>query len=234
MFWSQILSTFEWESVLQILLAVVLGGAVGLEREFSGRPAGLRTHILVCMGSTIIVLTSTAVPRLFGESYHEVVRVDPGRIAAGIVTGIGFLGAGAILRKGSFVRGLTTAACIWFAAALGIVIGMRFYPLAVCSTLIVILVLRVDDLFETRISSPIYRVLTAVVSAKESKAFSERCRTLLKQHRIRIQDVDYAYDREGDVVKITFHIKLRRALESPMIVDDLVKEAGVQSIRWQD
>src|SRR5512143_587908 len=111
----------EADAVLRLLLAILLGGAIGLERESRGRPAGLRTHILVCLGATIIMIASTRMGELTQVlSSTSRVQVDPGRIAAGIVTGIGFLGAGAIIRIGDLVRGLTTAGCIWFVAALGI------------------------------------------------------------------------------------------------------------------
>jgi putative Mg2+ transporter-C (MgtC) family protein len=110
--------------MLRLALAILLGGAIGLERESRGRPAGLRTHILVCLGATIIMIASTQMA-ILSQALPQAsrIQVDPGRIAAGIVTGIGFLGAGAIIRIGDLVRGLTTAGCIWFVAALGITIG---------------------------------------------------------------------------------------------------------------
>jgi putative Mg2+ transporter-C (MgtC) family protein len=225
---------FDWEILIQILLATILGGAIGLEREFSGRAAGFRTHILVCVGSTIIVLASTAIPRLFGTDYEETLRIDPGRISAGIVTGIGFLGAGAIIRRGDFVRGLTTAACIWFAAALGIVIGMGFYLLALVSTILVLVILRLDEVFEARISTPIYRMLIVRIEAAHAAAFKEKAGPFLKKNGIRIQDMDYAYEREGDQVRIGLYIRTRKALKSGEIVDGLKDEPGLISLRWQN
>ena len=114
-----------------LLLAILLGGAIGLERESRGRPAGLRTHILVCLGATIIMIASTRMGELTQAlSPASRIQVDPGRIAAGIVTGIGFLGAGAIIRIGDLVRGLTTAGCIWFVAAQPL--GLRSMVQFVC------------------------------------------------------------------------------------------------------
>lgn len=230
---ADILSPFEGESFLRIALAVVLGGAVGLEREFSGRAAGLRTHILVCLGATIIVLASTAVPRLYGNAYQETLRIDPGRIAAGIVTGIGFLGAGAIIRTGEFVRGLTTAACIWFAAALGIVIGEGFYLLAISSTVVVVLVLRVDEAVEGRIKSPVYRALIARIRSTNARGFETACRDVLKQKSMRIQDMDCAFDREGDFMEIKVYLKTRNPMDSREVVGELKDFPGLISIRWQ-
>jgi putative Mg2+ transporter-C (MgtC) family protein len=227
-------SRFEWDAILKIALAVILGGAVGLEREFSGRPAGLRTHILVCLGATIIVLASTSIPELFGSSNHETLRIDPGRIAAGIVTGIGFLGAGSILRTGEFVRGLTTAACIWFAGALGIVIGEGFYLLAIVSTAVVFVVLRFDDIFEARISSPVYRHLHVHLNATQADAFEKASRAFLKKRRIRIQDLDCGFEQEGNVMHMKFYLRTRNSLQSKEVVQTLKDEPGVVSLSWEN
>ncbi|MHC4946206.1 MAG: MgtC/SapB family protein [Planctomycetota bacterium] len=227
-------SHFEWESLFQIFLAVVLGGLVGLEREFSGRPAGLRTHILVCLGATIIVLASTSIPRLFGTSYQETLRIDPGRIAAGIVTGIGFLGAGAILRTGELVRGLTTAACIWFAAALGIVIGEGYYMLAICGTAVVLVVLRVDEIFETKISSPMYRTLTARVEASHADEFEEFCKDMLKSQKIRLQDMDCSFHRDGNIIEFMMYLRTRDSMQSRKVISELKDQPGLMSLSWRN
>src|SRR5512140_3109566 len=113
-------------TVFRIVLASVLGGLIGLEREEHGRPAGFRTHLLVSLGSCLFVLTSIYFYRLYGNfSGNGPVGVDPGRVAAQVVTGIGFLGGGAIVRDRANIRGLTTAACLWLAAAIGLACGPR-------------------------------------------------------------------------------------------------------------
>lgn len=109
--------------IIRLILAFLLGGLIGFEREFHGRAAGLRTHILVCLGSTLIMLTSMHLFHL----YRGIATVDPARIAAGVITGIGFLGAGTIIRFGASVRGLTTAASLWAVAGIGLAIGSGFY-----------------------------------------------------------------------------------------------------------
>jgi putative Mg2+ transporter-C (MgtC) family protein len=130
------------EMVLKLLAALLLGGLIGLERETHGRPAGLRTHILVCMGSTLFSLCSFIVS---GSHY------DPARISAQIVTGIGFLGAGTIMRQGSVVRGLTTAASIWTVAAIGmaVAIGDSMYLVAIVATALVVATLNLIPHLET-------------------------------------------------------------------------------------
>ena len=112
--------SLSWEeSLLRLALAAVFGGAVGLEREFREREAGFRTHMLVSVGSALFTIASAYGFRDFLVNGGSLVRTDPTRIAAQIVTGIGFLGAGAIIRQGMSVRGLTTAATLWIAAAIG-------------------------------------------------------------------------------------------------------------------
>lgn len=120
---------------LRILVAVFCGGAVGLERTLRGKPAGLRTNMLICLGATLFVMTQ----RLIGQTLEG--GVDASRIAAQVVTGIGFLGAGAIIRQGTIVHGLTTAATIWVVAAIGVFIGIGYHWTALAITVCVVLIL---------------------------------------------------------------------------------------------
>lgn len=120
-----------FENSLKIVLILILAGIIGWDREQHGRPAGFRTHILVGIGSTIIMIVSIMIFEKFPES-----DADPGRIAAQVVSGIGFLGAGTIMVKGSIVKGLTTAASLWTTAAIGLAVGSGFYYTAVIGTVI--------------------------------------------------------------------------------------------------
>lgn len=125
------------EMVVRLLCATGLGGLIGLEREWTNHAAGLRTHMLVCIGSTVIMLLS-----IYGFSEFVTegnVRLDPARLAAQVISGIGFLGAGAILRNGSTVSGLTTAASIWVVAAIGLCVGSGFYFVSAVATLFVLI-----------------------------------------------------------------------------------------------
>ena len=123
--------------VLRLVLSAFLSGLVGLERQVHRRAAGLRTHILVSVGSTLIMLTSLYI----FDIYKDKVLTDPSRIASGIITGIGFLGAGTIIRYGEEIKGLTTAASLWVVAAVGMAVGCGFYVAAAATTGIVLLVL---------------------------------------------------------------------------------------------
>lgn len=127
------------EISVRIIFAMVAGGLIGFEREMGHHPAGFRTHILVCVGSALIVLLST-----YGFSqfaYEPNVRLDPARLAAQVISGIGFLGAGTILRTGLSISGLTTAASLWVVAAIGLAIGAGFYYGAIFATVMVVIIL---------------------------------------------------------------------------------------------
>lgn len=137
------------EMSLRLLLALGLGGLIGLERELGGHPAGFRTHILVCLGSAVIVLLS-----MYGFSDFAAepnVRLDPARLAAQVISGVGFLGAGTIMRNGFGVTGLTTAASLWVSAAIGLSAGAGFYYGAAIATFLVVMSLfalnKVEKLF---------------------------------------------------------------------------------------
>ena len=129
--------TFQLELLGRLLLAAVLGGIVGFEREVSGKPAGLRTNLLICVGSALFTELSVEITEFGKGSSGPGPRPDPGRIAAQIVTGIGFLGAGTILRSHGRITGLTTAATIWVVAAVGVAVGARSYAAAVGTTALI-------------------------------------------------------------------------------------------------
>ncbi|MDD4294011.1 MAG: MgtC/SapB family protein [Candidatus Omnitrophica bacterium] len=122
----------DTNTIVRMSVAFLLGSIIGIERQKKGRFAGLRTHILVCMGSTLIMLVSVKIHDL----HNGLVPVDPSRIAAGVVTGVGFLGAGTIMHSSSSdkIRGLTTAASIWMSSAIGLAVGIGFYDAAVIGT----------------------------------------------------------------------------------------------------
>lgn len=139
----------DTEVLVRLVLTAVLSGLVGLEREAKRRAAGLRTHILVAVGSALIMLTGVHMMAL----YRGVVEVDPGRLAAQVVSGIGFLGAGTIIQFRDSVRGLTTAASVWTAAGIGLAVGSGFYVGAVATTGLVLAVLLLLRSLEARVGS---------------------------------------------------------------------------------
>lgn len=137
------------EVVLRLLLSVLLSGLVGLEREAKGRAAGLRTHMLVCVGSCLMMLTGV----YLATHYRGTMEIDPTRLAAQVVSGIGFLGAGTIIQFRDSVRGLTTAASVWAAGGIGLAVGGGFYIGAVATTVLVLVVLLMLHGFENRVGT---------------------------------------------------------------------------------
>ncbi|OIO78827.1 MAG: hypothetical protein COW11_04095 [Candidatus Omnitrophica bacterium CG12_big_fil_rev_8_21_14_0_65_43_15] len=140
----------NFQIILRLALAAVLSGVIGFEREVHGRAAGLRTHILVCVGSALIMLTSLYI----FDIYISRVSLDPTRLATGVITGIGFLGAGTIIRSGASIKGLTTAASIWAVAGVGLAVGCGFYIGAFATTAIMLIALlflrKVEDTVTTK------------------------------------------------------------------------------------
>jgi putative Mg2+ transporter-C (MgtC) family protein len=134
-----------FEMGLRLILAILLGGVIGLERQSAQKPAGLRTNILVCLGTTIFILITLMAFEEYPQS-----PVDITRIAAGIITGIGFLGAGTILRTETGIQGLTSAATIWLVCGIGMAIGMGYYALALVGAFLGFAVLRLLPLLETK------------------------------------------------------------------------------------
>jgi len=183
-----------------LLLAVVMGGLIGLEREIHGHPAGMRTHILVCLGSTLITLVSVSIGQLNGS------HGDPARLSAQIVSGIGFLGAGAILREGTSVKGLTTAASVWTTAGIGIALGANpFYgQLAVITTVIVLFTLWGLNYFEDWIDVHSGRANPVLVEVHDTEQATAGVLAQFGAHNIRIQAVQFEPGR-----KKTRSIRLR-------------------------
>lgn len=168
-----------------LLLAAFLGGLIGLEREWHGHPAGMRTHILVCVGCTLITLTSV----MFASGFPPA-QSDPARLAAQIVSGIGFLGAGAIIREGGSIHGLTTAASIWTTAAIGIAVGThpRLGELAVMATLIVLITLVFLNKLEDRLGLK-QRLRCLTIEIAESSESLTHLFSTLAENNIQLQSL---------------------------------------------
>ncbi len=221
--------TFEnW--IIKILLSAFLGFLIGLEREYHGRPAGLRTHMLVCIGAAMITISGLAIAGLFSDS-------NPGsgisRIVAGVVTGIGFLGAGAIVTTHDLVRGLTTAACIWFVAALGVTIGLGQYILALSSTAVALPVLIMLPYFEDRLADLKYRDLIILGQKVEPGKFVDSCSDIIRTHRIVIHDIDIEIDNDSESISLLYHLRIRKLNNKLDLLTALSNVNGVANVQWQ-
>lgn len=180
---------------IRLAVATAIGGLIGIEREMKGKPAGMRTNILMCLGSCLIMILSIETARRAGP------QADPGRIAAQVVTGVGFLGAGTILRSRVTVTGLTSAATIWFVAALGLVIGSGDFVLALAATTLMILTLtalaRVERRFEVMKQLHIVRV-------RAPGKHLAKIRALLLECRVMPDDLDVQRVENGIEVHISY------------------------------
>jgi putative Mg2+ transporter-C (MgtC) family protein len=176
--------------VLHLVSAAGAGGCIGLERSFHGRPAGFRTHILVCTASSLLMLLTLYQDQWLPGVSPEMIRIDPTRMAQGIMTGIGFLGAGVIFKEGLSIRGLTTAASIWATAAIGIMVGVGFYLAAVIGTVLVLGTLSVFRLLEQAIPVQIYSH-HHVRFAREHIMSETELRELIASHRFSIANMSY-------------------------------------------
>jgi len=222
------------ESLLKLLLAAALGAVVGAERRTHGRPAGMRTHALVCVASTLLIIVSRtgAISGLSGPN-NFMVNVDPSRMAAGIVTGIGFLGAGAILRiHDSLIRGLTTAACIWFVAALGVAVGTGAYALSVAATVATLLILILLDHLEGKMGVVAYRNLVVEMDIGRREAVEQSCRDLLDRRKMRIQQTTYDLDNTESKAEFRFSVRISAKHDNPDLMTEIADLPGVKQVKW--
>jgi putative Mg2+ transporter-C (MgtC) family protein len=185
------------EITIRLLVALAIGGVIGIERSFHGRPAGFRTHALVCLSTSLLMLITVYEERWIPKMYEGRVVLDPTRTAQGIMTGIGFLGAGAIIKDGLTVRGLTTAASIWVTAALGIMIGIGFYEPALIAAVLTLGTLSVFRWVERAMPSQFYAQF--VVRFDRAAAVPEEVmREIVQRHGFSIANLNYRLDdRDG-------------------------------------
>src|SRR3954468_9990837 len=182
------------QMLYRLLAAVAAGACIGYERSFHGRPAGLRTHVLVCLASAVLMLVTVYEDqwvRTPGEA-----RLDPTRMAQGIMTGIGFLGAGVIVKEGLNVRGLTTAASIWITAAIGVLAGVGLYLPMTFSVVLALLVLSLFRWIELRVPTQAYYYFD-VKYAREGNLSDEGMRDLLGRLGFSVANFSYRLDGVG-------------------------------------
>jgi putative Mg2+ transporter-C (MgtC) family protein len=187
----------EWLDILtRLLVATMAGGIIGLERTYHGRPAGFRTHTLVCVASGLLMLVTMYQSRWFTGAPLDTVRVDPTRMAQGVMTGIGFLGAGVIMREGLTVRGLTTAASIWITAAIGILAGVGLYSAVVVGSVITIGTLTVFRKVENRMSSQIF-ANTTIVFGRDNYMSETEIREMHGKNGFSVANISYRLLEKG-------------------------------------
>lgn len=217
--------------LLHLGLAVLAGGLIGLERTYHGRPAGFRTHTLVCTASSLLMLLTVYQWQLLTNAPLETLRVDPTRMAQGIMTGIGFLGAGVIMKEGLTVRGLTTAASIWITAAIGILIGIGFYFPAIVTSLLTLGTLSLFRWIETIMPTLYYARLHVRFKRQETPTESELCH-LISQQDFSVANLSYQLKEEGKFFEYQMTVRTQnkdnyRKLAEMLIALDKVLEFGI-------
>jgi putative Mg2+ transporter-C (MgtC) family protein len=194
------------EIVFRIIAALAAGGLIGLERSHRGRPAGFRTHALVCLASSLLMLVTVYESHWFPRDSMARVIIDPTRMAQGIMTGIGFVGAGAIIKEGFTVRGLTTAASIWVTAAIGILTGIGFYFAAGIGTLLSLGTLSAFRWIEARLPTETYAIFM-VRFRREATMDEVKLRELVQSTGFSAYNPTYRL--HGDVGQFEYRMVLR-------------------------
>ena len=203
-----------YEIILKLLLGALLGGIIGFERQTHGRPAGFRTQLLVCVACVLIMIIS--------ESYYvqnsfrpEYARIDPTRIAAGAMTGVGFLGAGVILKTGVSIQGLTTAACIWIVSAIGLAIGAGQYVAGVTGFTITFISLWFLRLMEIKIPTMAYKYVTVVTdSSGDEKAIT----SIFQDSGFKINKMDYDIEITKGEKKYIFTVSSKNGISMKEVI----------------
>lgn len=194
--------------VARVLGAVAIGALIGFERTFHGRPAGFRTHALVCIASALLMLVTVYQSQWMTELPIDFIRTDPTRMAQGIMTGIGFLGAGVIFKEGLTVRGLTTAASIWVTAAIGILIGIGFWFAAVLGAIATLTVLSLLRFIEMKLPSEFYA--HHVLCFRRSAVMSEeKLRELLGRYGFSIANLSSRLTEGGEMFEYRMVLRSR-------------------------
>lgn len=218
----------EFEIILRLFIALIISGLIGFEREIKNHPAGLRTHILVTVGATLIMLVSKYG---FGDVTGN---HDAGRLAAQVVSGIGFLGAGTIIMQGNVVRGLTTAASLWTSACIGLAIGAGYYMGGITAAGLVLFTLLILGIVETKLSKN--RIKKIHIKAHDNLSLMKAIGKVFTDNEIIINsmNVQQVVEDGNDLIHIIFSVKLPLATENNKIVQQLSNNKDIKSIYWEE
>jgi putative Mg2+ transporter-C (MgtC) family protein len=219
--------------LLRLVLSAVLGGIIGFEREIHGRPAGFRTHLLVSLGACVFTITSIYFSKYITHNTWNLLSgsFDPSRVAAQVVTGIGFLGAGAIIREKASVRGLTTAACLWVVAAVGTACGVGAYTVSIMVTLLAVGSLLVLKKVEGVLRRDAYSAVK--VWSMDLDGQMVRLEKLVENFNMRILNACVERDIEKKEIFLEFEIKLTDREVAYQMIDTIVATSGVKKVRLE-
>ena len=210
------------EMLMRLGLSVVLGGIIGAEREHNNQPAGLRTHMILVIGACLAMMLSINLGTLAGT--------DPARLAAQVVSGIGFLGAGAILRFGFNVKGLTTATTLWTMAIVGLAVGMGYYLISMIATAVIMIVLSVLDLIERRfVRANILRTLA--IEVLDIKGIAREIRNTVDQFAFQTTSFSVQKSNENNLLQIEIVARFNNAEKLEDLIEKLSEFEGLKTFK---
>jgi len=220
---------WEWQAVVRLVLAAVLGAAIGVEREHRGRAAGFRTLLLVSLGSALAMLVSVHFGNVYGAGRSEGIRVDPARLAYGVMAGIGFLGAGVILRHGTGIRGLTTAASLWCTAAIGLACGFGMFTIALLATGLVVVTLLGLFHLDRLIPSQSVKFLSLTLPL-EGACGAKRFGDWIHARGARVIDVQVERNLSAGTETLTYEISLPARIPAASLMEMAKEAPGISRI----
>lgn len=226
-----VIHDFQVEAMGQLVLSAALGAVVGMERQYHGRAAGMRTHLLVSLGCCLVMIVSHSFAVQYGEIYdsqENIIRIDPARLAYSVMGGIGFLGAGAILKSGFSVRGLTTAASIWCTASVGLAVGSNLYILGLATTAIIMLALLVLNQAERLVGGHWYKSVQVVVNDHPDEIRSVE--KLLNEQSAKVLDVAFERNIDDQRLTIIYSVRLSSREQTTDLYQALSTHEGLHSI----
>jgi putative Mg2+ transporter-C (MgtC) family protein len=219
----------DMEFLARLILAAVLGGIVGLEREIHGRPAGIRTYLILSLGTALLMVLSEYLLVVYPGRFPDIgIQGDPGRIAGQAITGVGFLGAGVIIRYKDSIRGLTTAACVWLVCSVGLAVGAGFYLLGVAVTLLALVALIGLKALELRMKKDWFESLQVV--SEDLPGQINRMTDLIRQHGFEVITFGLRRDAKNRELEATFQLKVRAVRPHREILQDLLEIEGVKAV----
>ncbi len=206
----------------KLFIAAILGGVIGWERHRRGRPAGLRTHLLVCIGVTLMMLVSEHIfIKYQAHGHNSVLRIDPARIAAQVVTGIGFLGAGTIMRSKASISGLTTAASLWVVAGIGLAVGSGFILPAIFATIIAIAILTLNSFVEKKMKRDRYRTIKMLIDGQGH--FLDEITQILKTHSVKLKNYKFKNNIQDNEIEYDLDVMYRDEKTLLLASNDVTK-----------
>jgi putative Mg2+ transporter-C (MgtC) family protein len=212
----------------RLVVAALLGGVVGLEREVHGRPAGIRTYLILSLGTALLMVLSEYLLVVYQAKYPGLAQGDPGRIAGQAITGIGFLGAGVIIRYKDTIRGLTTAACVWLVCSVGLAVGAGFYLVGAAVTFMTLVALIGLKAGERRMKKDWFEELGVVSADLPGQVM--RMEGLIVQHGFEVVSLGLKRDAEKQELKATFQVRVRAIRPNREILQDLLEMKGVKAV----